>query len=454
MGKEDNLFHYGKIFQHKVISLLFTKKLFLQQISDILKPSFFDSDASQWIIEKIVEYYNKYKESPTIPSFEIDVKGIPSDVLKLAVIEELKESIRYIDSSDLEYVEDKILEFCKNQCMKNAVLDSVELVQSGQYDEVKVLIDNAMNAGATKEIGYEYEKDVKARYTEDIRYTIPTGFEVVDDLMAGGLGGSELGVVVAPPGIGKSWLLAAIGANALKAGKTVVHYTLELKAAYVGKRYDAIHTGIQVQDLEYHIPEIEKAVKNIPGRLIIQHYGTKSITVNGLTAHLELLKIQGIDPDLVILDYGDLVKTVSKNGPDKHYLDLEGLYEDFRAMAQHFDIPVWTASQAGRSASEENEIEADKIAGSYGKIMVADFVMSLQRKREDKAGNTGRGFIIKNRFGADGLALPASVNTGNGQFEFYAPSSSEGQNVKAKQNDGANVIKGELFEKFKEFRKG
>jgi hypothetical protein len=73
---------------------------------------------------------------------------------------------------------------------------------------------------------------------------------------------------------------------------------------------------------------------------------------------------------------------------DKHEA-LEELYEELRGMAGEYSIPVWTASQAGRSALEEDVIEADKIASSYGKVMVADFLMSLSRKVEDKMSGTG-----------------------------------------------------------------
>ncbi len=112
----------------------------------------------------------------------------------------------------------------------------------------------------------------------------------------------------------------------------------------------------------------------------------------GLKAHIEKTMILGQKPDLIVVDYADLLKVNTKK--DKHEA-LEELYEELRGMAGEYNIPIWTASQAGRSSLEDDIIEADKIASSYGKVMVADFLMSLSRKVEDKLSGTGRGHVIK-----------------------------------------------------------
>ena len=90
-----------------------------------------------------------------------------------------------------------------------------------------------MKAGADKDIGHEYMTSIEERYTEAVRHVQPTPWEVINELTDGGLGKGELGVMVAPAGIGKSWALMNIGADAVKKGKTVLHYTLELNEAYV-----------------------------------------------------------------------------------------------------------------------------------------------------------------------------------------------------------------------------
>jgi replicative DNA helicase len=426
---------------------MFSDRGFMQQIADIIQPEYFESDANIWVLEIILDHFKKYKTPPTKDVLKVKITDVTDEVLKVAILEQLKEIFRYIESDDLKFVKDEILTFCKNQEIKRAITESVQLLSIGNFDAIKTTIDNAMKAGADTDVGLDYKKDIAIRYTTAARDTITTGWDVVDDLMDGGLAKGELGVVMAPAGIGKSWLLINIGRNALKVGKTVVHYTLELNQDYVGQRYDSVLTGIGAQELKHHISDIEKTIEKTPGTLIIKHFPTKSIGVMGLKAHLEKIIMLGTAPDLVIVDYGDLLKINTKK--DKHEA-LEELYEDLRGMAGEYNVPVWTASQASRSALEDDIIEADKIASSYGKVMVADFLMSLSRKVEDKLSGTGRGHVIKNRFGPDGITLPSKINTNNGQFQFFEPQTTQGRQTTQTMKTGETLVKKNLAQKFKD----
>jgi replicative DNA helicase len=443
----DKLSEYGYGFQVKVIAAMFTDRIFLQQIADIIQADYFESDSNSWLLDVILEHFRQYKSPPSKDVLKVKVTEIENDILKTAVLEQLKEVFRYMESDDLSFVKDEILKFCKNQEIKRAIMDSVSLLKMGNYDEIKSKMDSAMKAGADTNIGLDYIKDVAHRYNEAARHTITTGWDVIDDLMDGGLAPGELGVVMAPAGIGKSWMLINIGANAVKAGKTVIHYTLELNENYVGQRYDSVLTGINAQTLKHHQDTVEEKMRTLSGSLVVKYYPTKSVGVMALKAHIEKTIMLGKQVDLVIVDYGDLLKVNTKK--DKHEA-LEDLYEELRGMAGEYNIPVWTASQAGRSALEEDIIEADKIASSYGKVMVADFLMSLSRKVEDKMSGTGRGHVIKNRFGPDGITLPSKINTNNGQFDFYEPQTTQGKQTTQVMKSGENIMKKNLAQKFKD----
>jgi replicative DNA helicase len=442
----DKLSEYGWGFQVKVVAAMFTDRMFLQQIADIIQADYFESEANSWIMEVILEHFREYKTPPTKDVLKVKVTDIDNDVLKTAVLEQLKEVFRYMESDDLTFVKDEILRFCKNQEIKRAIMDSVNLLKMGNYDEIKTKIDGAMKAGADTDIGLEYKNDVAVRYQEAARDTMTTGWDVIDDLMDGGLAPGELGVVMAPAGIGKSWLLINIGANAMKSGKNVIHYTLELNENYVGQRYDSVVTGINAQNLKNYQEDIQDKMDSIQGDLVIKYYPTKSVGVMGIKAHIEKTIMLGNNPDLVIVDYADLLKV---NQKDKHEA-LEELYEDLRGMAGEYEVPVWTATQANRSALEEDVIEADKIASSYGKVMVSDFLMSLSRKVEDKMSGTGRGHVIKNRFGPDGITLPCKINTNNGQFQFFEPQTAQGKQTTKIMKTGENLVKKNLAQKFKD----
>ena len=437
---------FGYNFQIKLIAALMTDKNFLQQISDILEHKYFESEATSFLVKCIKSHVIEFKTSPTLEVLKVKIKEIQDDVLETSVVSALKDAMRNIESTDLEFIKEESIKFCKNQKLKGAIVESVGLLESGEFDQIKKKIDEAMKAGGDRNIGHEYNTSIDDRYKESVRNTITTGWEVIDDLADGGLGSGELGVMVAPAGIGKSWALANVGANAVKAGKTVLHYTLELNQAYVGLRYDSIFTGIAAQDLKYNLDEVKKRLKSIPGELIIKYYPTKGATVLSIGAHIEKCIIQGKKPDLVIVDYADLLRG---NGREVRH-ELGNIYEDLRGLAGEYEIPVWTASQANRSALQEDVIQADKIAESYSKIMTADFVVSLSRKIEDKAAGTGRWHVIKNRFGPDGLTLPSKMNASNGQIDIYDGATIQGKAAQEDINNNSEYLRKMLGKKFEE----
>jgi replicative DNA helicase len=445
---QDNLSQYGHTFQTKVITSLLNDRSFLQQVSDIIEPTYFESQANNWIVAKIMTYYEKYRTAPTAEVFKSELIQVEDKVLKSTIADSLKESAKYRESTDGEYVKSTTLEFCKNQKMKVAIIESVDLLKSGKYDLIKKKVDNALKAGTDKDIGHDYIVDIAARYEEGARTCVSTGWNVVDDITNGGLAEGELGVIIAPAGGGKSWGLVSVAANAVKAGKRVVYYTLELNQFYVARRFDAYFTNIPFQNLsEEHAQEkIRDTMETLKGDLIVKYYPTKTASVNTITSHIEKCISQGKPPDLVIVDYADLIKP-SKAG-DKR-LELNDIYEDLRGIGGTYGIPIWTASQANRSALEDDVIEGGKVSESYNKIMIADFIMSLSRKLNDKVGGTGRWHIIKNRFGPDGMTFPSKINTMTGHIEIYEPSSDMGQSVTVSMKGDVNVKKA-LSQKFKE----
>lgn len=447
----DTLQRFGNAFQTKVIAALLRDKIFLQQITDILDPKYFSSDAAQWVVKTINQYFAEYKTTATFDVLKVKVDAIDVDMLKTTVIELLKEVVKQLESDDLTFVKDQITNFCKNQKLKNAILGSVELLKIGKYDDIKKLVDDAMKAGVDKNIGHDYMEMIGDRFQENKRNTIQTPWEVINEIMDGGLGKGELGVFVAPAGIGKSMALVNMAAHAVQKGLNVVYYTLELNENYVGSRFDSYYTGIPSQDLKYHQEEVTDAVQKLPGRLVIKYYPTKTATITMLSAHLEKCMLQGIKPDLVLVDYADLLRDGGSKGANtRHDIMLANIYEDLRGMAGTYQVPVYTASQANRSALEEDIIEADKISESYGKIMVADFVVSLSRKTTDKISGTGRWHVIKNRFGPDGLTFPSKMNMSVCKINIYAENTIQGKEANKVMANSDEVIRKTLQNKFNE----
>ena len=240
----ETLTQFGTSFQSKIIAALLRDIKFIQTISDILEPTMFDSDSNKWLVKVIRDYYYEYKKQPTLEVLKYKIDEIENDILKVGVVDKLRDVWKNIEATDLEFVEEQTLDFCKNQTLKNAILNSVELLENKDYEGIKSIIDEAMKAGSTRDLGHDYLVSLEDRLTQSARITVKTPWDVVNEVMDGGLGVGELGVIVAPAGIGKSWTLQCLGADIIRQGKVVIHYTLELNQSYVGLRYDSIFSGV------------------------------------------------------------------------------------------------------------------------------------------------------------------------------------------------------------------
>ena len=410
-----SLSQYGSGFQIKVISSLLTHKEFLLNIHDVLSDEYFEIQSHKWIIKEILKYYDKYHCPPTMEVLKVELKKIDNEVLQLSIKEQLKEAYKTSDE-DLKYVQSEFSNFCKNQQLKKALLNSVDLLNAGDYDSIRHLIDNALKSGQDKNIGHEYNKDTESRYREEHRTPIATPWEMLNDLLQGGLGGGDFGLIFGNPGGGKSWTLVALGGWAVKMGYNVLHYTLELGSDYVGRRYDAFFTGIDVGKISTFKDDVEKEVNMLPGNLIIKEYSPGKATISTLESHIKKCIDLDFKPDIVLIDYVDLLRSKRANRERKD--EIDDIYLSTKGLARELNLPIWSVSQVNRAGAKDDVIEGDKAAGSYDKMMVTDVAISLSRKRQDKVNNTGRFHIMKNRYGGDGMTYSANVNTSNGHIDI------------------------------------
>jgi hypothetical protein len=451
----DTLVKYGAVFQTKCVVALLTDRSFTEQSFDVINPNYFESEANQWIVERTLWYFNNYKALPTLEVLKRESDKIPEGhtVLKAAVVDSLKNVFFTIKANpdDLKYIKDEFLTFCKNQAVKKAILDSADLLPTGKYDQIKSIIDKAMHAGQERNLGHVWIQELDTRISKVARNVVPTPWECLNEITDGGLGAGELGCVIAPSGIGKSWFLAAIGAEAIRRGKTVVHYTMELSETYLGLRYDTIFSGIEPNKIKDNTSVVKEILTQIQGNLFIKYFPTRTVTVNSLRAHMERLISLGNKPDLLIIDYADLMMSAAK--ADSTHERLGIIHEELRGLVGEYQIPGWTASQSQRSALNDDVVEADKIAGAYAKIMVDDLVISASRKMADKMTNTARVHIIKNRFGPDGMTYPAVMELEHGKIEVYAEDSPQGILLKNKMQSGEGQVKKILGQKLLDLKK-
>ena len=166
-----------------------------------------------------------------------------------------------------------------------------------------------------------------------------------------------------------------------------------------------------------------------------------------MRAHLEKLKKRNKKIDMILVDYGDLLKppTNFKERRD----ELQSIYESLRALAQEFECPVWTASQTNRSGLNAEVITMESISEAFSKCFVADFIFSISRTVKDKASNQGRLFLAKNRNGPDGVIFPIFMDTSRVDIRVLK---STGETVDDIAINAVKAQREELQKKYARFR--
>jgi len=452
--REQNDFSkYGTKFQEGFAALIYQDRTFSDQIREVLDVEFLELKYLQLFVEKVFDYRDKYESHPSQDTMVTILRTELEDCNEL-VAQQIKQFFaRVISESKIDgaqYIKDVSLNFCRKQKLKGALIESADLIlkdDNSSYDEIRKMIDNALKLGCDNDCGYDYLADFERRFEIKSRNPISTGWNLVDSLLHGGLGSGELGVVIAPTGVGKSMALVHLGAQAVKEGKTVIHYTLELGDTVVASRYDSCITGIGLNDLWNSKEEIYKRVKDLEGRLIVKEYPTKTATTQTIENHLEKLIRLGMTPDVVIVDYGDLLRPIHQRKEKRN--ELESIYEELRALSQKYCCPVWTASQTNRSGLNAEVITMESISEAFNKCFVADFIFTISRTIEDKTSNEGRIFIAKNRNGPDGIVFPIFMDTRNVHMKVLAKTD---ETIAQITENSAKKQQALLREKYKDFR--
>jgi hypothetical protein len=430
---EETLRDYGYSFQIKVLSALIVDRTFASRIFEIIKPEYFDSEALKWLITCILKYFQEYKSMPTLEVFKSEiVKGVDANnaVLKSEIVTALREVMKSIQSQDLEYIKEETTQFCKNQELKAALLDCIPKIKNGDYDGIRSRIEEAYKKGNEFSVGHQYLDDVEERYNKENLVHITTGWDVIDELTGGGLPKRKLGTIMGALGAGKSFLAVHLGAAAVEAGFTVIHITLELDQYEVGKRYDARLTGFGLDNIEMHIPEVRRKLNSVKGKLIIKEFLT-GVTLFGIENYIDQCILLGIVPDVVIIDYDELIDTPETNLRDDQRLQF--LHREARRkIAVAKNVALWIPIQASREGADEDVMRMTHAANSYGKGREADFALTLSRREKDKVSNTARISIGKSRLGPDGMSFPSHFDTSKGLVKIFREGTTEGQKQKDK----------------------
>ena len=447
---------FGKSFQESLCHLILDDRPFADQIFEVLDINFLELSYLRVFVTKIKQYKKKYGIHPTrkimTSILRTDISAEQDSVKKMLRDYYARVLSQEVDLKESGYIKDTALDFCKKQKLQEALLKSVPLLQKSSFDQVAKLIQDAIKLGTSNDLGYDYMADFEKRFEHKARNPVSTGWQTLDDMTKGGLGKGELGVVIAPTGAGKSMVLVHLGAKAVEAGKNVVHYTLELADTVVANRYDSCITGYHLNEVKVFKEQIYDKLKDLPGKLIVKEYPTRSASIQTIKNHLEKMKNQDFIPDMIIVDYADLLKPEGSSKEEKRH-QLESIYEELRGISQEIGCPLWTASQTNRSGLNAEVITMEAISEAFNKCFVADFIFSVSRTIEDKGTNGGRIFVAKNRNGPDGIIYPIFMDTSNVKIKVL-PKMMTSEEIDDVVKNAAKRQQEKLREKYSKYKGG
>ena len=438
---------YGKTFQEKVFQSMLSDKDWAAQMVEVMTPEYFDIKYLQFLCQKYFMYFTKYKSFPTLSLLVTIIKDELINSKEVALRDQIIEYLHRVktnpDMCDIEYVKEKSLEFCKRQAFKEALEQAVELIQTDKYEHVVDIMKNAVSVGLPNSNGHDFFEDIEARFVAINRQVCPTGLTRLDaqDILRGGLGRGELGVIAANTGVGKSHFLVEMGCSAMRVGKNVVHYTFELSEHETGKRYDSNLCNIPSNEVIERKDEVIAKYKNMDlGRLVIKEYPTGGASVITIRSHVEKLMLKGFIPSVIVVDYADVMKSTRAYDSLRHELKL--IYTELRNLSSDLNVPIWTASQANKDSAKSDIVGLENMSEAYGKAQVADIVLSISRKPTEKADGSGRIFVAKNRAGRDGLLFPLSIDTARSKFKILDDTElTLNEAVSQDNNDMKNALK-------------
>ena len=330
-----------------------TDQEYLSSIIGYVDSSIFTDKNIGKIMGRIVEFFT---ERGSIPSISEIKARLTSEEDKKALAD-VKPKLSQLEGSfNKEELIQNTEQFLKERYVYKTILNVADKFsdQSFKLEEVLVDFEKAYNISLKENLGHWYFEDVD-KHVKDLTTTynpIPTGWKFLDDRLEGGLFPKTLTVFAGQVNVGKSIVLGNIATNMLLAEKNVLLITLEMSEFMYSKRISSQLTQIPHNDLKTFTNELQEQVrhikKNINSKLVVKEYPPKSVTVRHIDSFITKLKHKGFVPDIVVIDYVNLIHPIAKNL--NSYESVKEICEHLRGLAFKYDIPIVSATQLNRGS--------------------------------------------------------------------------------------------------------
>lgn len=412
MGKNVTLGYLGYKFQTELLNQILhpANKKFSDRIIDIVHAKYFDNEYFRLITAQIKDYYEKYEKIPVIDTLETIFKMEIKDTVTQDYVFEMLKEINETAVADWEFVQNKALNFCRQQELKKANEKITKIVDNGEFDSYETcaeILREALAVGAEKDTGTSITENIEAVLEKDFRHPIPTGINGIDQLTDGGLSRGELGVVLAPYGVGKTTILTKMANSAYNAGYNVLQIVFEDMPDVIKRKHLACWSGIDLNDLAERKEEVLAKHKEVTlGRkndLRIRKFTSEGVTMHTIKTFVRHEISTGFRPDIILLDYIDCVESTKQYSDE--WSGEGGVMRAFESMLSEFGMVGWTAVQGNRSSISADVVTGDQMGGSIKKAQIGHFIMSVARTLPQKESGRATIAVLKSRFGRDGVVF-------------------------------------------------
>ena len=407
MNENKNFGYLGHSFQLKLINLIITDKTFFTSIIDVIIPKYFDNQYFKLIMQLVKEYYGNYQTAPSFDALDQLTRiEISSEMAKKYVFDMLKE-IKDASFEDHLFIKEKAIKFCKQQELKKAIRKVEGIMEKGDfesYDMCEEYIRDAISVGEISNESFEIFSELEALLEEDYRHPLATGIDGLDNILNGGLAKGEIGVVLAPTGVGKTTLLTRFANTAFNMGHNVLQIFFEDNPKIIQRKHFTCWTGIPSQDLGEHKETVlDKAdeMKKTGGRLILKKLPSDEMSMMQIKNQVRKIISEGVKLDMVLIDYIDCIL------PDRAFNDEwkgEGsVMRKFEGMCHELNLAGWTATQGNRSSISSDVVTTDQMGGSIKKAQVGHVIISVAKTLQQKEMGLATIAVVKSRLGRDGV---------------------------------------------------
>lgn len=448
MKDTNGKFQYNNQFLERLIVATLTDLKFLLRCIDLEVSQYIESEPHKWMVDFTINFYKEYRVIPSMQSIQLKIEQQKQPLFKQSLSKTFIAVLNAFEEENLQFIKDTVINFCRFQQLKKAIMKSIDLLKLQDYQEIYDLINQTRFKGIDSNLGIQYVDSFLERYSKKQTHTtVETPWTILNNILKGGSISSRLHLIVAPPGIGKSWFLCNLASHALKCNKKVVYYALQMEEWEIAERIDILLLGKTPQQIKLNPVKYREEIQKYKSNLQIKEFLPKVSKLVQIENHVKQLQLfANFIPDLIIVDHGDNLKLPTNIGSNMYSL-YGANFVGMKAIAKSLKIPVWSASQGKRGTQTKQYIFEEDTSHSMQKIEIADFAISLSMSHEDKLTGTCRWAIIKNRHGRSGMVYNGIVDFERGEMNIFDSHTKQSAEARERMDNGNTLVKARVSQR-------